>query len=112
MHIRSHLSVAGAHPWACLETDFVCARSSLSAISHGHILTPVSTTGRRHAGSHKLCCKGDALRLMAINSLGNEGVLVVDGKNSDFCKSCSKTDSVGLAEMIHSLLSCAFASGL
>ena len=69
-------------------------------------------TGRRCADSRKLCCKDDALRLMAINSLGDEGFLGVDGKNSEFCKSCSKTDSSGLADMIHSLLSCAFASGL
>lgn len=32
---------------------------------------------------------------------------VMNGKNNYFCKSCSKTDSFGLAEVIHSLLSCA-----
>lgn len=110
MHIRSHHSAAGGRPWACLAVT-VCAHSSLSAISHRHVFTPVSLTGHKCADSRKLCCKDDALRLMAINSLGDEVVLVVDGKNSDLCKSCSKTVSIGLADMIHLLLSCALASG-
>lgn len=37
-------------------------------------------TGHRCADSHKLCCKAGALKLMAINSLGDEVFLVMDGK--------------------------------
>lgn len=74
MQVRSRQSAAGAHPGPRLALTLPVP-TAVSAPSHAgiYLRKPISVTGRRCADSHKLCCRDDALRLIAINSPGDEG---------------------------------------